>query len=302
MRTGLFRCQLISHPARTTRFLIFINFSWPWLGYYKRYNSRGTGGSLLHGRCEGKCYGETNISGLFAAGETACTGVHGANRLASNSLLEVLVFSRRIIDRTRQQIKLKQSQSKIEYHTLPERKFSKKVPQLNISNLENLMWDKVGIIRDGKDLLKAANILNRWNSCLQQPTDRPSYELSNMYWMQDWSRSQLYCVKKAVEPISEMIFLIPLIPGKNTLSLKQINSIVLMGLPLLLTKRTNVLYTCSKNISFSLGGTMKRPGVNQTREIFSPLSNFLWWKRLCSYRSGYPQGCSISSTAVVQHI
>lgn len=127
-------------------------------------------------------WGETSIGGLFAAGETACTGVHGANRLASNSLLEVVVFGKRIVDRTKDAEKIASipKTTKVEYHSLNQRNTLKNTPQVNLPNLQSLMWDKVGIIRNGKNLSKAADILYNWQCSLSQPTDRPSYELNNM--------------------------------------------------------------------------------------------------------------------------
>jgi L-aspartate oxidase len=127
-------------------------------------------------------WGETNIPGLFAAGETACTGVHGANRLASNSLLESVVFSKRVVQRTEMTAPPESRQPSAVNcsYCFPNREVLHKVPHLNLPNLQSLMWDKVGIIRSGKSLEEAANTLATWESLLSQPTDRPAYELNNL--------------------------------------------------------------------------------------------------------------------------
>lgn len=54
------------------------------------------------------------------------------------------------------------------------------MPSLNLSALQQLLWDKVGIIRDKQNLTKAADILAAWQKSLVPPTDRPSYELNNL--------------------------------------------------------------------------------------------------------------------------
>ena len=127
-------------------------------------------------------WGETTIAGLFAAGETACTGVHGANRLASNSLLESVVFSKRIVQRAEMTTTPESCQPSAVscLCCLPEREALPRVPPLNLPNLQALMWDKVGIIRSGKSLKEAAGILAAWERLLPQPGDRPSYELNNL--------------------------------------------------------------------------------------------------------------------------
>ncbi len=127
-------------------------------------------------------WGETNIRGLFAAGETACTGVHGANRLASNSLLESVVFGKRVVQATE---KAACEESMVpspvdDPHCLPDHEPFSTTSPLNLPNLQSLMWDKVGIIRSGKDLEDAARTLAAWENGLPEPGDRPSYELNNL--------------------------------------------------------------------------------------------------------------------------
>ncbi|MDP6501369.1 MAG: L-aspartate oxidase [Dehalococcoidales bacterium] len=128
-------------------------------------------------------WGETSIAGLFACGETACSGIHGANRLASNSLLEAVVFGKRIIKRTAEGISNKLATTAPDepvHHSLSRARTPENVLGLSFSALQQLLWDKVGIIRNKEGLDEAAGILAAWQESLPHPSDRPSYELSNL--------------------------------------------------------------------------------------------------------------------------
>ncbi|MFC2007112.1 L-aspartate oxidase [Chloroflexota bacterium] len=128
-------------------------------------------------------WGETSIPGLFATGEAACTGIHGANRLASNSLLEATVLSNRIIERTRENVDIKTGITGKDTSVrslLSQRKLQDNLSPPSISRLQQLFWDDVGIIRNKDGLTEAANVLAIWQKSLPTPTDRPSFELNNM--------------------------------------------------------------------------------------------------------------------------
>ncbi len=103
--------------------------------------------------------GRTTLTGLYAAGEVTCTGVHGANRLASNSLLEGLVFGARagaaaVNDAIDYKI---QENSLTDPIDIPPADWMFD-PQTRY-RVQELMWQKVGLIRRGEDLLAALDEL-----------------------------------------------------------------------------------------------------------------------------------------------
>jgi len=101
--------------------------------------------------------GETDIAGLYAVGEAACTGLHGANRLASNSLLEALVCAQRAAEKA-----IAQPLQKIEMEIPLWQSGNAHNPDEmvvvshNWDEIRRLMWDYVGIVRTNKRLERAA--------------------------------------------------------------------------------------------------------------------------------------------------
>ena len=126
-------------------------------------------------------WGETSLKGLYAAGEAACTGVHGANRLASNSLLEVLVFGKRIVERSVTGGKREKSgPDKNVLSSVKHEPVQPGTPPPGRAALQQLLWENAGIVRSGAGLTRARSILAGWQECLAEPQDRPSWELLNL--------------------------------------------------------------------------------------------------------------------------
>ncbi len=127
--------------------------------------------------------GSTSIPGLFACGEVACTGVHGANRLASNSLLEGLVFSARAVEAGRRFLEE-------ELPELPEVLPEEEVVFRGTGGcsweeialrVRSLMWEKVGIVRTGEGLAAArAELQELFRNAPSCKQERASCEAANL--------------------------------------------------------------------------------------------------------------------------
>ncbi len=135
------------------------------------------------GGVETDLWGRTTVEGLYAAGETACTGVHGANRLASNSLLEGVVFGGRsakaaIVDTKHMSIP----------ENIPDKKdgidLSEKYEEY-LKSIQETMWENVGVVRNFSSLTKALSFFNKNLDPIlnKQPLNQKTGEIINMLYV-----------------------------------------------------------------------------------------------------------------------
>ena len=100
-------------------------------------------------------YGRTDVAGLFACGEVACTGVHGANRLASNSLLEGLVFGARIGDQLASELPAQEDPVETDQVTVPLI-----APQSRV-DITSAMSDGAAVLRSEESLFRSATAIDK---------------------------------------------------------------------------------------------------------------------------------------------
>jgi L-aspartate oxidase len=124
----------------------------------------GPAAHYMMGGVETDVWGCTSIAGLFAAGEAACTGVHGANRLASNSLLEGLVFGARAAKAMQEPARAASLKSDRAVAGGPGPAAISHSPSainsLSLSAIKDLMWRSAGLFRTFDGLARAVSLLD----------------------------------------------------------------------------------------------------------------------------------------------
>jgi L-aspartate oxidase len=104
-------------------------------------------------------HGETDLAGLYAIGEVSSTGLHGANRMASNSLLECIVYGRATAAHITQTVNTKMPHSTVKPWDASQVIDSDEdvVIAHNWAEIRRFMWDYVGVVRTDKRLQRALN-------------------------------------------------------------------------------------------------------------------------------------------------
>jgi L-aspartate oxidase len=125
--------------------------------------------------------GRATIKSLYAAGEAAATGVHGANRLASNSLLEGLVFGARAGKAMRDELRSPKQRSDQNVTAIQSDPANDLLSEEVIREIQDLMWKDVGIIRGDVGLKRALLHLDEAASRVGNPQTRRAHEAQNIH-------------------------------------------------------------------------------------------------------------------------
>ena len=136
------------------------------------------GSHFLMGGIIANSYGQTSIPHLYAVGEVACTGVHGANRLASNSLLEGIAFGK-----TMAEYIIKQGKKQTNFHLLMTNRNDQPPNLLPRTTLQNYMMQNVGMIRNARDMQQLLSILPTLESIHQLNLDKLTTEDIELFFM-----------------------------------------------------------------------------------------------------------------------
>jgi L-aspartate oxidase len=135
----------------------------------------------LMGGVKTDVHGRTTLPSLYAAGEAACTGVHGANRLASNSLLEGLVFGVSTADTMVAEAPLAEPGSMPAVQAAMAGATSDAATERWITELRDLMWKYAGLLRDAAGLHEAQRALASLATSMPKGLSRRALEARNLH-------------------------------------------------------------------------------------------------------------------------
>jgi L-aspartate oxidase len=150
-------------------------------------------------------HGRTTVPGLYACGEVACTGVHGANRLASNSLLEGLVYAERIV------ADIAQSHAENDLHARvpepePVEHPEKPAHPLQAAEarfaIQRIMTDGAGVLRSAESLTKAAEQLQRLHTDARDALDENGKTAEP--GVDTWEATNLLCVARVLVAAAQL--------------------------------------------------------------------------------------------------